>query len=382
MQVTPYRFWQTAVPLLIFMLLLTGARQVLAAPPGQEGPLPMVTVTRIMDLDTTPVTDYVGHVEAIQTVDLRARVEGFVEKINFREGDDVKAGQVLYVIEQAPYKARVDADRARLQQASAELIRAGQHLKRLQDARPEAIPATDLDNAVAAELVAKAQVASAEAALAGSELNFTYTTIMAPISGRIGMTAYTAGNLVGPSSGTLARIVQTDPIRVVYSISENDLASVTEALKDASNGKGKRLLAPQLRLAGADLLPEKGHVTFVDNQVDAATGTIAVRAEFDNPLGRLIPGQYATVFVKESEPRMRPVVPQAAVLVNREGRFVFVVDDKNVVSSRPIVIGKAIDTNWAVESGLTAGEQVIVQGIQKVKPGQTVQTKINPVQEK
>ena len=149
----------------------------------------MVTVAPVVEQDISPVTEYIGHVEAIQAVELRARVEGFLEKVNFREGDFVHAGDLLYVIEQAPYQARVDGDRARLEAARAELTRASQRLKRLREARPESIPATDLDNAVAAELTAKAQLAEAEATLASSELDLGYTKISAPINGRIGRTA-------------------------------------------------------------------------------------------------------------------------------------------------------------------------------------------------
>lgn len=373
MKTTPYRFRPAAPTLLLLLLLLaTLPLPVQAAPPS--GPPPMVTVARITEQDITPATEYVGHVEAIQSVDLRARVEGFLERVDFTEGDYVKAGQVLYRIEQAPYQAMVDADRARLAQAEAELARAAQYLMRLEEASPESIPATDLDNARAAELSAKAQVAAAKAALAGSTLDLSYTTIKAPISGRIGRTAYTKGNLVGPSSGPLARIVQTDPIRAVYSVSENDLAAITQALHDAQGNKPHPLLAPRLRLADGNMFPATGRVAFVNNEVDPTTGTIAVRANFADPEGVLIPGQYVTVLVRASAPTMLSLVPQAAVLVNQKGRFVLVVDKENRVSSRPIEIGPTVNgTMWAVEKGLTAGERVVVQGIQKVKPGQTVQ---------
>lgn len=380
MRETKHRFLPTLNTALSFLLLLAMVAQPAeAAPPAP--PPPMVGVARIAEQDVTPVTEYVGHVEAIQAVDLRARVEGFLEQVNFTEGDYVRAGDVLYVIEQAPYQAQVDAARAVLQQAQAELVRADQHLTRLLEANSESISAIDLDNARAAELTAKAQVAAAEAALTGLSLDLAYTTIKAPISGRIGRTAYTRGNLVGPSSEPLARIVQTDPVRVVYSISENDLSAVTAALHDAQKQK-QRLLAPRIRLTGGDLFPATGQVAFVDNEVDQATGTIAVRANFVNPAGALIPGQYVTVLVQSAEPRMQPLVPQAAVLVNRDGRSVLVVDKENRVSNRPIVIGSAYGTMWAVETGLAVGEQVIVQGIQKVKPGQTVQIQAAPQQEK
>jgi len=368
--------------LLVFLLISNFTSPAVAAPSGPGSPPPVVEVTRITEQDITPVTEYVGHIEAIQAVDLKARVEGILQEVNFNEGDYVRTGEVLYVIEQAPYQAELDADRARLQQAEAELSRAGQHLKRLQEAGSDSIPATEMDNAVAAELVARAQVNLAEAELASAELDLAYTTIKAPIDGRIGRTAYTKGNLVGSTSDPLARIVQMDPIRVVYSISENDLVAITTAIKDAQHGLQNRLLAPQLRLSSGDLLKEVGQISFVDNEVDASTGTIAVRANFANPDGLLIPGQYVTVLARSSKPEMMPMVPQTAVLINQEGRFVLVVDDNNVVSHRPITIGPAVDTMWVVESGLEAGEKVIAQGIQKVQPGKTVQIKTDEPQDK
>ncbi len=373
MKETTHRYLTAAPFTLLFLFLSATIFPPVQAQPPAAPPPPMVAVARITEQDVTPVTEYVGHVEAIQAVDLRARVEGFLERINFGEGDYVRAGDVLYVIEQGPYQARVDADRARLSQAGAEANRASQHLARLREASPESVSATDLDNAEAAELTAQAQVAGAEADLALSSLDLAYTTIKAPISGRIGLTAYTLGNLVGLSSGALARIVQTDPIRVVYSVSENELTAIAGALHDARGKKTARLLAPRLRLAGGEIFPTAGQVVFVDNEVDPSTGTIAVRANFADPEGRLIPGQYVTVLVQAGAPRMMPLVPQAAVLVDRDGRFVLVVDQDNRVSSRPIVIGPTIGAMWAVESGLAAGDQVIVQGLQKVKPGQTVQ---------
>jgi RND family efflux transporter MFP subunit len=341
---------------------------ILAGPP--PGPPPTVMVSAVTETDIVPATDYVGHVEAIQMVDLRARIEGFLEAVRFKEGDFVHAGDVLYVIEQDAYKAQVDAAGAKVQAARAELYRAGALLKRLRAALPESVPATDLDNAVAAEQTARAQLTEAEAAATLARLNLDYTTIKAPISGRIGRTRYTRGNLVNPASGVLARIVRMDPIRVVYAISETDLPAIQRALADADR-TGKRILAPRLRLVDGGVFPGTGRVSFVDNQVDPTTGTIAVRAEFANPKGVLIPDQYVTVLVKASSAQLKPIVPQAAVLIGKEGRSVLVVE-KGVAVPRPITIGPAIGTNWVVESGLKSGDAVIVSGIQKVRPGMAV----------
>lgn len=351
----------------------------IAAPPGSGSPpMPLVAVEAVTVRDINPPADYVGHVEAIQTVDLRARVEGFLEQIKFKEGAHVRSGDLLYVIEQAPYKTRMDSDKAGVAQAEAELTRSTQHLKRLQSALPESIPAMDLDEAVAAELRAKAQVAGAQAALTRSMLDITYALIHAPISGRIGRTAYTIGNLVGPSSVPLARIVQTDPIRVVFSISENDLVLIDPSLKNVSaKDRQNAGLVTRLRLSNGNMFNGNGRIDFVDNEVDSTTGTIAVRAEFDNPEDRLIPGQYVNVLLTLAEPEILPVVPQAAVQQDHEGTYVLTVDKDSRVVVRRVKTGPVIENLWAVESGLNEGEMVIVEGIQKVQPGITVKTTTN-----
>ena len=365
---------------LLAMLLLCPAQGALAAPPKAgppQMPPPVVSVAVIGEKTVNPPLTYVGRVEAIQAVDLRARVQGTLEQVKFREGGRVKSGERLYVIEQTAYQAQVDADRARVAEARAALSKARQYRERLQSVRKGGISKTDLETALANEQEAQAQVDAAGATLALSRLNLEYTTIEAPIAGRIGATRVTAGNLVGPESGTLARIVQQDPIRVVYSVSETDLVDVRLKMKaDGVDEKTlKRRLVPKIRLANGAMYETPGRIDFSDNEVDPATGTIAVRAVFENPDGILLPGQYVNVLIRRSNPLRMPVVPQSAVLEDREGRYVFVVDGENRVQQRRITTGAAVDTDWAVASGLLAGETVIVSGVQKVRPGQAV----NPV---
>lgn len=363
----------------IFLILsLTPAVAGAESADSEEALLPLVTVAPVVVQDINPPAEYIGHVEAVQVVDLRARVDGFLEQINFNEGDRVTSGKVLYVIEQAPYLSKVAVDKAQLAQAEAELTRANQHLKRLRSALSASVPAVDLDDAAAAQLRAEAMKAMAQATLDRSLLDLGYTTIKAPISGRIGRTRYTRGNLVGPASNPLARVVQIDPIRVVYSISDSNLAAIQATLKDAVQDQRQPDLIPRLRLGDGTLFEREGRIDFVDNEVDPTTGTIAIRAVFDNPEGFLIPGQYVNVLVTLNQPKPLPVVSQAAVMVNQQGHYVLVVDEKNIARVRPIVIGQAVGTLWAVESGLKAGERVIVEGIQKAQPDEPV--KIDPTQ--
>lgn len=343
-----------------------------AAPPGQGRP-PAVSVLTVTETEVNPPDEYVGRMEAIQSVDLRARVEGFLEQVAFREGGDVQEGDLLYLIEQAPYQAGVSQSKAKVAEAEATLTKARQYLKRLKAVRSGGVSATDMDTAVSAELQAKAQLQEAKAALEQAELDLGYTTITAPIGGRIGRTAYTKGNLVGPGSGALARIVQMTPIRVVYSLSERDFLDARKARNNGDGAAGDCRLVPRLELPDGAAYPFVGRIDFVDNQVDAATGTIAVRAVFDNPDGVLLPGQYVTVLVACKEGKRLPVVPQAAVQEDRDGRYVFVVDGENRVQLRRIKTGGTLDTLWAVEEGLSAGETIIVQGVQKVAPGQVVE---------
>ena len=336
-------------------------------------PPPLVTVAPVAEAEINPPAEYVGRIEALRAVNLRARVAGVLEERHFEEGATVQRGALLYRIEPAAYAAQVAVDRARVAQARATLDKAEKYLRRLETVRSGGVSATDIEMAQGDVAQGRAALQAAEATLAQSEINLGYTTITAPISGRIGKTVYSRGNLVGPESGALARIVQVDPIRVVFSVSENDLPAMMRKRRSMSETELARAGVIRLRLPDGQDYPLAGRPDFMNIEVDPATGTIALRSRFDNPDGFLVPGQYVTVLVSLSNPVKMPVVPQAAVLEDREGRYVFVVEGDGRAVQRRIETVETIGTVWAVKSGLVAGETIVVEGIQKVRPGQPVQ---------
>ena len=359
--------------LMLFLIVLSPLKS-LASPAEKGDPPPLVTVVTVIEEDVNPLTEYVGHVEAVQTVDLPARVSGALEQVLFKEGSDVRAGDLLYVIEPAPYRVRVTANQARVAKAQVILKKASQHLKRIQTVRSGGIPITDIEVAEAIKEQTLAELQEAQAVLRLSEIELGYTQVLAPISGRIGATALTKGNLCGPTSGPLARIVQLDPIRVLFSLSENDISAIKTAQADAANKQPNGIMKPRLKLSDGKLLKGFGRIDFVDNRVDPTTGTIAVWALFANPDALLLPGQYVSLVAGRNRARLMPVIPQTAILEDRNGRYVWVVNEENQVEQRSVTTGATLGSAWTIETGLTAGETVIVQGVQKVRPGQTVKT--------
>jgi len=345
---------------------------VFAQPAGPQGGPPGVSIAVIVEKDVNPPLSRNGRVEAVQSVDLRARVEGLLEEIKFKEGGEVQKGDLLYVIEQAPYKAALQVAEAEVTKAEAALANARQFLKRLKSTRKGAVAESDLEAAASTELQAKASFLEAEARRLQAKLNLGYTHIRAPITGRIGKSTFTVGNLLGPTSGVLARLVQLHPIRVVYSVSEDRVFNV----RLESNGQSLEALnasfVPEIEMPNGAMYPHTGKIDFIDNQVDSGTGTVAIRTIFPNPETLLLPGQFVKVVVRRDEAKRMPIVPQAAIMEDREGRFVFVVDADNTVLQRRIRTGSNVGNGWAVEEGLQKGDSVIVQGVQKVRPGQVV----------
>nr|WP_244644497.1 efflux RND transporter periplasmic adaptor subunit [Azorhizobium oxalatiphilum] len=354
-------------------LLLLALMPLAIAPAGAQAPLPAVGVAEVALEDVAPASEFIGRVEALNAVDIRARVEGFIEARPFAEGQAVAAGADLFLIEKAPYEAALVAAQARLAAAAAALTDAeGRLARNLELRRSSTVSQATLDEAQAGRDTAAANVLAAEAGVRQAELNLSYTRIQSPIAGRIGTAAFAVGSLVGPSSGPLARVVQVDPIRVVFSVSDRAILDLRGATGGASKEDLAARFTPTLRLSNGTPFAASGKIAFAGNELDPRTGTLPVRAIFPNPDGVLVPGQFVTVLIRTTEPRRLPVVPLGAVQLDRDGRFVLLADASDTAVVKRIRTGRQIGQTYAVEEGLSGGERLIVEGLQHVRPGAKV----------
>ncbi len=322
--------------------------------------------------NVAPVQSYIGHVTAIQSVTIVPRVTAFIDSVPVRQGSDVKAGQVLFELQKAQYQATLQSARAELTSARAALRNADLAYQRATRLSKQGFEAqSNLDRATASFEQDQAAVLSAEANLTQAGLNLGYCTITSPIAGRIGAVTMTKGNLVTPSTPALATVNQLDPIRVVFSIPYRSIVQA-EQKSGASERAIASSLAVRLMLPDGSEYDKPGRIAFEDNQVDTATGTVSVYADFPNPEGLLLPGAYVTVELHRAEPEERALVPVEAVQTDVKGTFVLLVGPDHKVKQQPVTLGAQIAQNFIVEKGLSGGESVIVAGVQKVRPGEMV----------
>lgn len=340
-----------------------------AADDAAAAVIPEVVVEAV-ESGASPPLDFIGHIEAIQSVDLRAEVVGRIDTVHFKDGALVKAGDLLFTIRQPPYRARVNAAKALLAKAEADLVRAEKLLYRLTSADPRSVVQTDLDTAESAVLQGRAIVQQARAELELAEIDLEYTEIHAPISGKIGKALFTKGNYVGPSVGALAHLVQLDPVRVVYSMSDREyLQQLKATLRDQSAPAGL-----ELELPDGTAYSGKGIRDFVNNSMDTGTGTIALWDKYANPDGILVPGTYVTVIINGRRTDTAALIPQVAVSSDNQGYFTYVVDNENTVDKRRLELGGIIGDRFFVQAGLEPGEKVVVKGFQRIEgAGQKVQ---------
>jgi membrane fusion protein, multidrug efflux system len=344
------------------------SKQTTAAPP----PKPAVGVRPAAMRGVNDTFEFVGRIKAVDKVDVRARVEGFLEKVLFREGQNVKAGDLLYQIEKVQFQALVDQAKANLASAEAETTNAQlQYDRNLKLSKSQFSAQAVVDQNKATLDSDRAKGLQTQAALTQAQVNLDYTDIRSPIDGRIGRTAYTVGNLVNPASGILVTIVSQDPMYVLFPVSVRDLEIIREARHKEGGGLAK--IEILVRLSNGREYPQRGVWNLTDPQVDQQTDTLIMRGTIPNPDGQLIDGQFVTAVIRERTEEPKLVVPQAALQIDQSGYYVLVVDDQHKVEQRSIKTGPNQDTDVVITSGLREGENVIVDGVQKVRPGQVVQ---------
>lgn len=349
---------------------------------GAAPPPPAVSVTTIQVKDVSPANSYIGRVTAIQSVQVVPRVTAFIEDVPVKQGSDVKAGDPIYEFQKTQYQAAVQAAQAQLTSAQAVVKNAQAAYDRESRLAHQGFEAqANLDQATATRDQGEAAVLGAQANLAQAALNLSYCTILSPIDGRIGAIALTKGNLVTPTTPALATINQLDPIRVVFSVSDSTVVSV-EQKTTATDGQLVAGLVLGLSLPDGTRYPETGKIAFLSNQVDVQTGTVSIYADFANPRRLLLPGAFVNVDVRRTKPDERPLVPVAAIQTDGNGSFVLTVGPDNKVRQQPITTGRQIGQDEIVTKGLAGGERVIVEGVQKVQPGEVVSpTEAAPAQQ-
>ena len=318
-----------------------------------------------------------GRLEASRVAQVRARVAGILQRRTFREGSDVKAGQPLFQIDSAPYRASVDSAQAVLARARANVTQASAQAERYKPLlEANAISQQDYLNAVAAYKQAEADVAAATAALTTAQINLAYAAVAAPISGRIGRSLVTEGALVGQGEATqLAVVQQIDPMYVNFTQSTTEVLRLRKALDSGKLARTTTAAAVRVVLEDGSEYPRMGRLLFSDLTVDPSSGQITLRAELPNPDGLLLPGMYVRVRIEQGQASQAIVLPQQAVQRTPMGDSVMVVGADGQVASRPVKIGTAQGGAWVVLEGLAAGEQVMVDGFQKLRGGAPV----NPV---
>ena len=326
--------------------------------------------------------DFNGRIQAINSVNIVARVTAFLEKKLFVEGSEVKKGDLLYSLERPPFQAVVDLEQAVIAQSQAQLDNDNIELWRAQDLlQKDDGTQMAVDNAKAAQRTAAAQVKSGQAQLETAQINLDYTEIRSPIDGRIGRTLVTIGNAVTPTSGTLTTVVSQDPMYVVFPVSTRRALALREQYADKG---GFDALKIRVRLPDGRIYGQTGKLDFVNNTIAQDTDTWLLRGFIPNPvLGpalagglsrrELVADEFVTVLLESVQPRQVIAVPRAAILADQQGTYVYVVDEHNVARQRYVHLGQSTPETAAVVDGLKEGERIVVDGIQRVRPNSPVE---------
>jgi multidrug efflux system membrane fusion protein len=383
-------FMSTSLVALTAALLATVTLAACVSPAAQSGPppAPAVTAAHALARDVTEWNEYTGRLEAVHQVDVRPRVSGLLSSVRFTEGAIVRRGDVLFEIDPRPFQAEVDRLRAELARSRAALSRTRTERDRAERlAAEKAMSAEEHDRRSSSAAEAEAQVSAVEAALRAADLNLEFTRVVAPIGGRVGRAIVTEGNIVssGPGEATLlATLVSLDPIYASFEVDEQSFLAFSRARPGtragataAATGWGSIGMA----LAGEQEFPREGRLQFLDNQLDAATGTIRVRALFANADGALTPGLFVRLRMSGGRSYPGVLVQDQAIGTDLDKRFVYVVGSDKTVAYRPVTLGPLVDGLRVVRSGLEPKDVVLVNGLQRVRPGAKVDAAIQPMEQ-
>jgi membrane fusion protein (multidrug efflux system) len=357
--------------------LLVGALPVLvavgckdSAPPQQPAAAPpAVVVARVERVSISPGAEFIGRVEAIDKQEVRARVTGFLYARHFEEGAQVKANDLLFTIEQAPFAAEVALRQAAVERAEAELRNATLQVERGQELlRTNAIPQSTVDDRITVQAASRAALNSAKAQLEQAQIQYGYTTIRAAFDGRAGRSPLSPGNVVGPDSGILVQVVRDDPIRVTFPVTQRELLRFRRA-EGQTGTDGVQVL---VRLPDGTLLPTAGRIDFIDVSANRSTDSVQVVAQVPNAQHLLTDGQAVAVVVRATQPQQAIVIPQSALQIDQQGAFVLVVGAENKVEVKRVRTTAGPDGQTVVTEGLEPGQLIIVEGSQRARPGQPV----------
>ena len=341
-------------------------------PQAQAQQAPHVVVTPVEKADLAIGREYIGRVEPIQTVSLRPQTDGELLNVHFKDGAFVRAGQVLFTIDSRQHQANVELSKAELMRAEANYDRARKYYERLKSSDERSVSAADLERAESDTAQCRAVIEQAKASLKLAQIHLGYTTIKAPISGKISKALFTKGNYISPASGTLATIVQTDSVRVTFSLPDRDYLKQLEAFKSTSGA----VYDTSIRLADGSEYPLKGERDFEDNRMNEQTGTIQISLRFKNSEGKLTPGSVVRVITKPTQSNIALVIPKEAVMTDNELDYVYTVGSDNIPAKKRITLGVSAGAKYEVTEGLSEGEHVVVYGLQHIRPQLPVQPEL------
>lgn len=331
-------------------------------------PAPSVTVQEIENQSVIRSFEAPGRVVSKYRVDVMARISGYLLKSYFKEGDTVKAGQILFQIEPTEYSNASNVAAANVKNLKAQLVYAEKQLARAAElVKKDYIAKAQYDQMLSQRDALKAQLASAQASYNDANRNLGYTHVKSPVNGKVGIINVTVGNYVSPTSGALTTINSTDPIYVTFPIDSADFQALANA--DKSNNINRKV---ELILNGGNKYSKTGVQDFQDNKVDQSTGTVTMRATFANPNNELIHGEFVTVKLYSNKPVEVPVAPITAVLENQAGKYVYKLDENNLPQLVYVKTGEQNGENWIIKEGLKKGDRIVTEGLQKVTPGKPV----------